>query len=167
MIDKTVYMKLQLLIFTFILSLTSKAQELFSVTEPASNMAARSIGFRLDNSIMDEINSSKTNYHLIPEIRVGVSKKLMIEGGAFFSNRNQRFRAEGGSLYAKYRFLSNDAMQRHFRMAAFSRVSFNNSDIHQEEINMYGHNTGFEAGVVATQLLRKVALSSSVSAMKA
>jgi hypothetical protein len=52
-------------------------------------------------------------------------------------------------------------------MAAFGRISFNNSDIHQEEINMYGHNTGFEAGVVATQLLRKVALSSSVSAMKA
>jgi hypothetical protein len=151
----------------FILSLGVKAQELYSVTEPASNMAARSIGFRIDNSIMDEINSSKINYHLIPEIMVGVSKKLMIHGGAFFSNRNERFRAEGGSLYAKYRFLSNDAMQRHFRMAAFGRISFNNSDIHQEEINMYGHNTGFEAGIVATQLLRKVALSSAVSVAKA
>jgi len=164
---KTVSMKLQLLIFTFILSLSSNAQELFSATEPASNMAARSIGFRVDNSIMDEINSSKINYHLIPEIRIGVSKKLMIQGAVFFSNRNDRFRAEGGSLYAKYRFLSNDAMQRHFRMAAFARISYNNSDIHQEEINMYGHNTGLEAGVVATQLLRKVALSSAVSFAKA
>ena len=160
-------MKLKFLIVAFMLSFSGCAQELFSVTEPASNMAARSIAFRLDNSIMDEISASKINYHLIPEMRIGVSKKLMIQGGAFFSNRNDRFRAEGGSVYAKYRFLSNDAMQRHFRMAAFGRISYNNSDIHQEEINMYGHNTGFEAGVVATQLLRKVALSSGVSFVKA
>lgn len=160
-------MKLQFLLVAMILSLSTYAQELFSQTEPASNMAARSIGFRIDNSMMDEINSSKINYHLIPEIRVGVSKKLMVQGGAFFSNRNDKFRAEGASLYAKYRFLSNDALQRHFRMAGFARISYNNSDIHQQEINMYGHNTGLEAGVVATQLLRKVALSSAVSFLKA
>lgn len=160
-------MKSRILFIVLLISSSSKAQELFSLTEPASNMAARSIGFRIDNSIMDKINSSKINYHLIPEIRVGVSKKLMIQGGSFFSNRNERFRAEGGSLYAKYRFLSIDAMQRHFRMAGFGRISFNNSDIHQEEIDMYGHNTGFEAGVVATKLLRKVALSSGVSFVKA
>lgn len=160
-------MKVQFLIAAFMLSSICKAQELYSVTEPASNMAARSIGFRIDNSMMDEIRTSKINYHLIPEIMVGVSKKLMIHGGAFFSNRNDRLRAEGVSLYAKYRFLSNDAMQRHFRMAVFGRVSFNNSDIHQEEINMYGHNTGFEAGLVATQLLRKVALSTGASFVKA
>jgi hypothetical protein len=32
---------------------------------------------------------------------------------------------------------------------------------------MYGHNSGFEAGLVATQLLRKVALSTGVSFVKA
>jgi len=32
---------------------------------------------------------------------------------------------------------------------------------------MYGHNTGLEAGVVATQLLHKMALSSAVSFIKA
>lgn len=58
-------------------------------------------------------------------------------------------------------------MQRHFRMAAFARVSFNKSDIHQEELDLYGHNTGYEAGVVATQLLKKVALSSSIAWVKA
>ena len=160
-------MKQLLFIVILLISLSCKAQELFSATEPASNMAAGSIGFRLDNLIMNEINSSKTNYHLIPEILIGVSKKLMIQGNIFFSNRNKTFAAEGGSLYAKYRFLSNDAVQKHFRMAAFGRVSHNNSDIHQEEINMNGHNSGFEAGIVATQLLRKVALSSSLSFLNA
>ncbi|MEP6728363.1 MAG: hypothetical protein ABJC98_21245 [Bacteroidota bacterium] len=148
-------------------SVSCKAQELFSMSEPASNMPARSIAFRIDNLIMDEINSSKINYHLIPGIRAGISKKLMINGSAFFSNRLKQFKAEGASLYAKYRFLSNDAIQKHFRMAAFGTLSFNNSDIHQEEINLYGHNTGFEAGIVATQLLHKFALSSTVSFAKA
>ena len=143
------------------------SQELFSVTEPASNRAVGSIGFRVDNSIMDELNTSKINYHLIPEIMAGISKTLMISGNVFFSNRSEVLRAEGGSLYAKYRFLSKDAVQKHFRMAGFGRLSFNNSDIHQEEINMYGHNTGLELGVVATKLLRKVALSSGASFLKA
>lgn len=160
-------MKTLLLMGIFSLSITCQAQELFSMTEPASNMAAGSIGFRIDNSIMDETNTFKINYHLIPEIRIGVSKKLMINGNAFFSNRSNKLKPEGGSFYAKYRFLSNDAVQKHFRMAAFGRMSFNNSDIHQEEINMYGHNTGFEAGIVATQLLHKVALSSTISVAKA
>ncbi len=160
-------MKQPFFIVIFFLSLSASAQELYSATEPASNMAAGSIGFRFDNLIMNEVNSSKINYHLIPGIQVGVSKKLMIQGNVFFSNRNKTFAGEGGSLYAKYRFLSNDAVQKHFRMAAFGRISRNNSDIHQEEINMYGHNSGYEAGVVATQLLRKVALSSSLTFLNA
>ena len=158
------------LLFAGILAcaMSANAQELFSLTEPASNMPAGSIAFRIDNSIMDEISSSKINYHFIPGIRVGVSKKLMISMDAFFSNRlAKQLKHEGGSVYAKYRFLSNDAVQRHFRMAAFATISHNNSDIHQEELNMYGHNTGYEAGIVATQLLGKVALSSMVSMVKA
>src|SRR3982751_1929591 len=160
-------MKLQFLFIAFIISLSCTAQELYSATEPASNIASGAIGFRLNNSIMYERNSSKINYHLIPELMFGISRKLMVSGDIFFSNRSEVFRAEGGSVYAKYRFLSNDAVQKHFRMAGFGRISYNNSDIHQEEISMYGHNSGIEFGVVATQLLRKVALSSSVSFLKA
>ena len=160
-------MKLECLSALLFLSLVVNGQELFSVTEPASNRPSHSIGFRVDNSIMNETGTSKINYHLIPEIMIGVSKKWMLTANTFFSNRPGILRNEGGSIYAKYRFLSKDAMQKHFRMAVFGRLSYNNSDIHQEEINMYGHNTGMEAGIVATQLLRKVALSSGVSYVKA
>jgi hypothetical protein len=48
-------------------------------------------------------------------------------------------------------------------MAAYGRASLNNSDIHQEEIETNGHNSGYEAGLIATQLLHKVALSASAS----
>ncbi len=150
-----------------LVSASGIAQELYVYTEPASNMAAKSIGLRLNNYIMPESYSSKTNYHLIPEVMVGISKKVMIHGDVFLSNRNKELATEGGSIYAKYRFLSNDDVQKHFRMAAYGRYSFNNSDIHQEEINLYGHNTGYEAGIIATQLLHKVALSSGISYLKA
>ena len=156
-----------LTISLLLLSVSGWSQELFSVTEPASNKAACSITFRLDNTIMDDLSSTKVNYHMIPEIMLGISKKLMLSGNLFFSNRSEKFRFEGGSVYAKYRFLSNDAVQKHFRMALFGRAGYNNSDIHQEEINMNGHNTGVEAGIVATGLLRKLALSSSFSYLNA
>ncbi|MEP6712298.1 MAG: hypothetical protein ABJA37_07785 [Ferruginibacter sp.] len=151
----------------FLISLSCHSQELFSLTEPASNRPAGSIGFRIDNSIMDEINSTRINYHLIPEIMVGVSKKITIAANVFFSNRAEVFRKEGGCIYAKYRFLTNDGVQKHFRMAAYGRISFNNSDIHQEEIDLYGHNTGLEMGIIATKLARKVAISSQLSFVKA
>ena len=160
-------MKTKLFMAMLLGSLTGMAQELFVYTESASNMAAKSIGLRLNNYLMRETNTSQTNFHGVPEIMIGVSKKIMIHLDAFISNRNKALAAEGGSIYAKYRFLSNDEVQKHFRMAAYGRYSFNNSDIHQEEINLYGHNSGYEAGIIATQLLHKVALSSGVSFLKA
>lgn len=160
-------MKTKLIIAMLLLCFSGMAQELFVYTEPASNMASGSIGVRLNNYIMPESYTDKTNYHMVPEVMIGVSRKIMVHGDVFLSNRNKSLSAEGGSIYAKYRFLSNDEVQKHFRMAAFGRYSFNNSDIHQEEINLYGHNSGFEAGVIATQLLHKVAISSGLSFLKA
>lgn len=143
------------------------AQELFAFTEPASNMPAKSIGLRLNNYLMGENKSSKINYHLVPEVMVGVSKNIMLHGDLFLSNRNKQLSLEGGSIYAKFRFLSTDDVQKHFRMAAFGRLSYNNSDIHMDEINLYGHNSGWETGIVATQLLHKVAISSGLSYVNA
>jgi hypothetical protein len=91
----------------------------------------------------------------------------MLHVDGFISNRTKDFSLEGGSFYAKYRFLSSDEVHNHFRMAAYGRVSFNNSGIHQEEINLYGYNSGYEAGIVATQLLYKVALSANASYLHA
>lgn len=139
------------------------AQELFVFTEPASNMAAKSFGLRLNNYLMNETDTKKTNYHLVPEIMWGVSKRIMVHAEAFLSNRNNSFVAEGGSLYVKYRFYSKDEVHSHFRMAAYGRYSFNNSDVHQRAIDLNGHNAGYEGGFVATKLKNKVAVSASAS----
>lgn len=139
----------------------SRAQELFVFTEPASNMPAGSLGIRVSNWLMPENNS--LTYHLIPELMWGVNKNLMLHAEGFVSNSNRAFTFKGAGAYAKYRFLSKDDVSRHFRMAAFGRVSANNDAVRQEEIETNGRNTGYEAGLVATQLLHKLALSASAS----
>lgn len=160
-------MNCKLILAILLFSAKCYSQELYVFTEPASNMATKSIGVRLNNAFMKENNSSFVNYHFIPEVMFGISKNVMLHGDIFFSNSSKKISYEGGSVYAKYRFYSNDDIQTHFRLAAFGRVSYNNSDVHQEEINLYGHNSGWETGIVATQLLHKVALSSGISYSKA
>jgi hypothetical protein len=155
------------LFIIFIISFRLSAQELFVMTEPASNMPTGSIGTRLSQSLLKEKFETGYNYHVMPEIMFGASKSLMLHASTFVSNRNTSLVVEGGSFYAKYRVFSIDDIHSHFRIAVYGRVSFNNSDIHQEEIEMMGHNSGFETGLVATQLINKLAISSSISFEKA
>lgn len=141
----------------------ARGQELFVYSEPASNMPTHSVGIRLSNWLMGETNTAKINYHMIPELMWGVNKNLMLHAEGFLSNRNKGLSMEGAAVYAKYRFYSKDDMYKHFRMAAFGRISTNNADIHQEEIETNGHNSGFELGLIGTQLLHKTALSLTAS----
>lgn len=160
-------MKKLILIILFLYSFNIYSQELFVISEPASNMPAGSIGIRLANSLMKEKLQNGFNYHLMPEIMWGANKNLMVHTSFFLSNRNQNLVTEGVGFYAKYRFFSKDDIHSHFRMAVFNQYSFNNADIHQEEINLMGHNSGLSFGLIATQLIHKVALSSSLSIAKA
>jgi len=160
--------KLLLYLFLFF-TLISKvfAQELFTYTEPASNMAKGTLGFRLNSTIMKDEVELKNNVQFMPEIMLGISKKWMIHFEGFVSDRNNNIIAEGGSFYTKYRFYSSDDVHSHFRMAAFSKLALNNSEIHQHAIDLNGHNSGYELGWVATALQHKVAISGSVSFLHA
>jgi len=143
------------------------SQELFVVTDPASNVPTNTLSVRLAQSLFKEQFTSEYNYHLMPEVTYGLNKNLMFRVSAFVSNRGKSLVTEGGSFYSKYRFYSTDDLNSHFRLAAYGRYSFNNADIHQEQIEIMGHNTGFEAGLVATKLIKKVAISSTISFEKA
>ncbi|MFV8325260.1 hypothetical protein [Flavobacterium sp. ZS1P14] len=156
-------MKQLAIMLFFLLSFHSRAQELFVVTEPASNVPSGSIGINLGQTWMKRQLESGYDYHILPEITWGITKNWMVRSTIFISNRTDNLRYEGGSIYAKYRFFSNDAVHNHFRMAAFGRYSINNSDIHQEVIETMGHNSGYETGIVVTKLIKKTAISSSLS----
>jgi hypothetical protein len=143
------------------------SQELFSFTEPASNMPSKSIGFRLTNTLMKEDGTNQLNLHLLPEIMVGLNRHIMLHVEGFISNRNKKLVAEGAAIYGKYRFLSKDDIHSHFRLAAFSQCAFNTSDVHQEAIDLRGHNSGFNLGLLATKLINKTAISTSIAYVQA
>ena len=143
------------------------SQELFVVTDPASNVPANSVSFNIMQSAFKEKFEPGYNYHFMPEVTYGINKNLMARISAFISNRSNQLVTEGGSLLVKYRFFSDDDLNSHFRLAAYGRYSLNNSDIHQEQIEISGHNSGFETGFIATKLIKKIAISSSISFEKA
>lgn len=143
------------------------SQELFVVTDPASNVPANSLGVNIMQSAFKEKFEPGYNYHFMPEVTYGLNKNIMARVSAFISNRSNQLVTEGGSFLLKYRFFSTDDLNSHFRLAAYGRYSFNNSDIHQEQIEILGHNSGFETGIIATKLINKLAISSSISFEKA
>ena len=143
------------------------SQELFVVTDPASNIPAYSLAVNVMQLLFKEQVETGYNYHLMPEVSYGLNRNLMFRASAFVSNRNSSLVTEGGSFFSKYRFYSDDDVNSHFRLAAYGRYSFNNSDIHQEQIEILGHNSGFEAGLIATKLVKRVAVNASVSFEKA
>ncbi len=137
------------------------AQELYVNTEPASNMAAHSLGIRLENQ--GYFNPEYKDRSTL-EVMYGASRMLMIHGSAYVSDLyqgSQHF--EGGSAYAKFRFLSVDSVQKHFRGAFFAKVSVINNPVVNQEISLEGDNSGLQSGVIFTQLLHKLAFSGSVS----
>ena len=169
----------------------TSAQELYVNTEPASNMAAGSMGLRfLSRYYKMNYNDAFSSYRLEPEVMLGLGKRWMVHLAGYGSNMYQKaFRIEGGSLYAKYRIYSEDAVHEHFRIAAFSKVSIisNPSQLlvtrkkivpdgnggfteqvytsydKNEEFDLDGNNSGILAGAVATKLVHKLAASGSVS----
>lgn len=141
----------------------ASGQELFTYTEPASNMPTRSLGIRLTNNVLDEKHMDKTTYQFLPELMWGVNKNLMIHAEAIMSNSAGPLSVVGAGTYVKYRFFSKDDVHHHFRMAAFGRASYNQAHVHYQELETNGMNTGAELGLIATQLLHKQALSATVS----
>jgi hypothetical protein len=141
------------------------AQELYVNTEPASNMATGSLGLRVENQgFFKPSYKNRSTF----EAMYGVSRHLMVHGSLYASDyysNGQHF--EGGSVYAKYRFLSIDTVQKHFRGAVFAKLASINNPVPNQEITLEGDNSGLQSGVIFTQLLHKLALSGSASYLRA
>ncbi len=149
-----------LLLILIIGSLKGISQELYVNTEPASNMASKAIGFRLTNDVKPL--KSGLGLRISPEVMLGFSRHLMVHASLFGSNFYQSgFHIEGISLYGKYRFIAIDQAQSHFRIAGFGRISLINNPIPYNEISLQGDNSGYQGGLVLTQLIHKLAFSAS------
>jgi hypothetical protein len=66
-------------------------------------------------------------------------------------------------LYARWRFLSEDEIHSHFRMAAFVKLGKSRNALDHDEIDLNGEQSGAQAGIIATKLMHKLALSATGS----
>lgn len=149
------------LLFTWMTAQLS-AQELYVFSEPASNVPAHSLSIKLGDKFAT--SGSGLRHRLMPQLMYGFSKKLMMRAGASFANMHTTdFRYESYNLYLKYRFLSNDELHKHFRMAAFVYGSKTKAPFHFDEINLAGDKSGVEAGFILTQLWNKFAASATLA----
>ena len=157
-------MKFLLLLILLIPAVISNGQELYPYTEPASNMPARSISVKMTGMFGKGVHGNRLEQRYSPEVMFGLSKKWMLHAGLTFSNMYENFYYyESARIYAKYRFLSMDEVHKHFRMAAFAMAAYSRNHLQHNELNLMGDHSGVQAGLIATQLWNKLALSGTAS----
>ena len=139
------------------------AQELYPYAEPASNMPSKSISVKMASMFERDLHDNRLMQRHMPELMFGLSKEWMVHAGVNFSNMHQdRLIWEAARTYAKWRFLSVDDVHKHFRMAAFGAATYSRNELDHNEINlMQGDQSGVQAGLVATQLWNKLAVSAT------
>jgi hypothetical protein len=156
------------------------AQELFPLSEPASSMPKNVLGIRLFSETYKEVTKIRNMSYL--RLMYGVTPKLSVyltgiasnhHGEKFpvefpFHNTPERgakypYKFNGFNLYAKYRFLSEDGENSHFRMAAFAEGTLVKTTHHETEPDLEeGDNTGIGAGLITTYLKGKFAVSATI-----
>jgi len=162
-------MRVILFFALLLLSTFASSQELYVFSEPASNMPANSLSIKYSGKFMPSHHNGKMGVRNTAEMMLGVNKFWMVHAAATFSNlyAYPGMHLESGRLYAKYRFLSIDDVHKHFRAAAFMEASVNRYTSFFQELSLDGDQSGVQGGLIATQLLHKLALSGTISVIKA
>jgi hypothetical protein len=178
--EKNYFLAVCLLLFPFFLN----AQELFPHNEPASNIPKGVLGFRITNEVYKDVTVWRSMQCY--KFMWGFTPKLMLTQAFTFANHHGRklpdnfitndgnigphahgakkgnvypYGFENLSLTLKYRFLSNDGENHHFRMAAYLEAAKGNEPHDEAEPSFMGDNSGWGAGLVSTYLKNKFAAS--------
>lgn len=175
------------IIFIFFDLNISKAQELFIHNESASSIPKRVLGVRLFGNSFNEINvlrnmfAVRWMYGVTPKLSLYISSSFSNHHGLslpddlithkhigsqtiYYPQQSQKgvtypLRFNGFHLYTKYRFLTFDDANEHFRVAVFGQWS-NVSNAHDEaEPNLLDDTRGFGGGLIATYLKKRFAVS--------
>ena len=143
------------------------AQELYVFSDPASNVPSKSLSLKYNSKLMnsDLLGRSILMSRHMGEASIGLNKKWMIRPaftfGDMFTNRVVKW--ESISLYTKFRFYSNDEVHRHFRAAAFVKALYSSNNLEYDELNADGDQSVAQGGVILTQLINKLAISSTLA----
>jgi len=169
-------MKFKSIITLLLLLLINRtySQELYINTEPASLIPKGTKVIRLhhhtiflnDSNEPGSVNSAKL---LIPSISYGISKKIMVSASLQLSNNpfdplpNTGF--NGFKLYSKQRILTTDKQKYHTRLSSFIKYANHgkwnlpNYKFISSNYDLDFQDTGVEVGLIATQLVNKLAIS--------
>lgn len=161
-----IFFILFLLIHNYILS----AQELYINSEPASLIPKGTKVVRLTNSnifldgsnIMGSIGNA---FIVTPSLSYGISKKIMVSGSIQFANKpyeqdmTPNFGLNGFKIYSKQRILSTDKQKYHTRLSSFIKYSYHEDKFMKDNLDLELQDTGFELGLIGTQLINKLAIS--------
>lgn len=179
--------KIFCVISVIVVSQTMKAQELFPHNEPASNVPKGVIGIRPFYSTYPEVNIQRNMYAI--RLMYGLLPKLTIMGTVSMTNHHNKdlppdlvththignqttystnniqrgiqypYQFSGVYLYAKYRFVTIDRKNKHFRMALYADWS-NVGVAHDEsEPSLMDDTKGYGGGIIATYLKNHFAVS--------
>ncbi|QEC43493.1 hypothetical protein [Pseudobacter ginsenosidimutans] len=139
------------------------AQELYVFSEPASNVPAKSVSVKYSGKFLKSSHNDRIEQRHMPEVMLGLSKEWMLRASTTMSDMySSNLRWESAKLYTKYRFLSNDDVHRHFRMAAFAEASYSRNEMMYDELSLEGDQSGIQGGVILTQLWDKLAVSTTL-----
>jgi len=161
-----IFFILFLLIHTYIIS----AQELYINSEPASLIPKGTKVVRLTNSNIfldgSNIMGSISNAFIVtPSLSYGLSKKIMVSGSFQFANKPYEqdmmpnFGFNGFKLYSKQRILTSDKDKYHTRLSSFIKYSYHENKFMKDNLDLELQDTGFELGLIGTQLIKKLAIS--------
>jgi hypothetical protein len=146
------------------------AQELYVYSDPASNVPAKSINLKYGGKIVKESYDGHRHWgtrHML-ESAFGLNKSWMVRPSVTFSNMykiypDRQLNFESLGIYAKWRFLSVDEIHRHFRAALFLKGVYSSNDLLYDELTGEGDQSALQAGLIFTQLINKLAISSTLT----
>lgn len=170
-----------------LLVIATNAQELFSHSEPASSIPKNVLGVRLFGESYKEhetrrnmaairlmygltskfslmITGSISNHHadsLAPNL---ITHRHMGPQTIYYTDSTIRgleypYRLGGIHIYGKYRFLTHDKQNEHFRMAAYAEYSYLHVAHDESEPTLLDDTKGYGVGLIATYLKKHFTVS--------
>ena len=181
-------------ILILLVTVSTRAQELYILNEPASSVPKGVVGVRMFTQNYREYNTNRGLHAL--RLMYGATAKLSVLATASISNHHNRklpkdlinhthtgnqtnyytqpikrgvrypYLFNGIHIFAKYRFLTHDDRNRHLRLAAYGEWS-NVAVAHDEaEPNLMDDTGGYGFGIISTWLKDRFAVSLTTGYIK-
>ena len=181
-------------ILLLLVIVNAEAQELYPLSEPASSVPKGVFGLRALSEQYKDADQLRTMQYI--RFMHGVTARLSVYVTAAFSNHHDRklspnlinhihqgtqtnyftqnttrgveypYLFNGLNLYAKYRFISHDAQNRHFRMAVYGQWSGVYTPHDEAEPDLTDDTGGYGHGLITTWLNKRFAASLTVGRIR-